>query len=143
MPTTHSDAAHRDPAEFAVLLRALSRGKWIIVATMFLVIGLTAAYTVVQDPEFESSSVVLVDASDIKSETPSSSYDPGERVSTPEERRFYNQLEILRKSLPIAERVADSLLSVGRAPKSGAALPVLTDESGAARWDLEDDPSRC
>ncbi len=104
------------------LLRAVRRRKWIILAVFWLCTGLAAVYAFTAEPEYEASSVLLVH-SNRSSALDDLSY-------TTDGLGLLNEIEVLRQSIPLAERVAQRLVEIGVTPQGGVPLPILLDAEG-------------
>lgn len=50
-----------DQIDLRKYLKAIKQGKWWMVITMIIVIGLTTAYTVIKAPQFESNATILIE----------------------------------------------------------------------------------
>jgi len=83
-------------------LAILFRGKWVILATLFLVTGATALFTFLQDPIYESTASVLVNTEGKMSAMPLLDITGGIK-------NIKNELEIL-KSYSLGETVVKQLL---------------------------------
>ncbi len=129
----------RDPfaeLSLASVIGTFRRGWKIILATAAAVVAVVAVYTVTQDPLYRAESVVLVDTN--KNQSWSANSIESLLSFGGDSRTLYNEVEILRQSVPLAERVAARLAEAGATPMTlgdeGEPLPV----GAAARAMLED-----
>jgi tyrosine-protein kinase Etk/Wzc len=91
-------------------LFAILRRDWRLIAAVFVVVlALVAAYTFTREPVYEASSVVLVDTQSQTSVLGPSSLEDILSVGG-SSRTLYNEVEILRQSVPLAERVGARLM---------------------------------
>lgn len=101
----------------------LLKGKWIILTSVVLVTLAVAIYTFTRAPEYEATSVLLVN-------TQQSAPQLGELLGLETgNRNINNEVEIL-KSRTNALRVADRLLERGRVIRGDSILTVLRDDDG-------------
>lgn len=105
-----------DEISLADLLAVLRREWKLILAALLVVFAAVAAYTFTRVPVYEASSVVLVDTGNKQGWTYNTggidallSFGAGNRT-------LYNEVEILRQSVPLAERVGARLLEEGAGP---------------------------
>ena len=112
--------------EYAAILR---RGKWVILATLVIVTGLVALYTLTRKPVYEASSVVLIDMKEKGGTLPT--FDV---TGTATANKITNELGVL-KSQSTAHAVADALRSRALpGNRKSAPLPILAvgeEEEGA------------
>ncbi len=104
----------------ASIVEIFQRGWKLILAVALVVLALTALYTFTQDPTYRSESVVLVDTN--KNQSWSAGIESILSFGG-DSRTLYNEVEILRQSVPLAERVAARL---GEAD----AMPMTRGEEG-------------
>ena len=92
-----------------VELLGMLRQEWRLIAAVFLLVVLAvAAYTFTREPVYQASSVVLVDTNGRRSSGGTSLEDLLSVGGA--NRTLYNEVEILRQSIPLAERVGARLL---------------------------------
>jgi len=103
--------------EYIAILR---RGRWVILATLVIVIGLVALYSFTRKPVYEASSVVLIDMKEKGGALPS--FDITGTATT---NKITNELGVL-KSQSTAHAVADALRSRAfSGNRKSAPLPIL------------------
>lgn len=110
----------------------LWQGKWIVLAVAVLVVAAVAAYTFSIPPEYQTSTLVLVErdqASATQGFGPEVRQSLGLRERTPLE----NELLVLRQSQAIARRVAGRLVQQRAQAGAGQQPSLLYDEEGAPR----------
>lgn len=108
-----------DPDEVSLrdLVEIVLKGRWIIIGTFVAVLAIAALYTFTRAPEYEASSVVLVDNGQSSPQlTEMLGLETGNR-------NVANEVEII-KSRTIAQRVAQRLMARGNS-SSGAQLTTL------------------
>ncbi|MFQ5570587.1 MAG: GumC family protein [Rhodothermales bacterium] len=104
------------------LFNAARRGKWIILFVFWLCTAAAIAYTLTADLEYEARSVLLIHNKQ-NAGLEDLSFDP-------EGLGLLNEIELLRQSIPLAERVAARLIETAQVPETGEALPILHTEEG-------------
>ena len=105
------------------VLETLRRGKWLILAVLIVVLAGAAAYTVLTDPEYESSSLLMVDTQSTGAPDDVMAFFGGGLES----RNLANQLLILRQSLLIAERTAERIVGMKVVPETGDPFTLLEE----------------
>jgi len=122
--TQQDDDATLDFSEIWLTLR---RGKWLILLTCLIVTGAVAGYTYMQEPEYESVSLVLIERG------------PGERAAFAglggerESRGLANEIGKLQYSGDLIQRVVGRLSKTADAMEDATArqyFPVLYGEAG-------------
>ena len=128
VPRGGGDYPESDHGELSLAgLLAILAQEWLLIAVVFAAtVALVALYTLSQEPVYSTSSVVLVDPS---SRRASSGGLEGMLAIGGGSRTLYNEVEILRQSVPLAERVGGRLLD--EAPPS-APLAGSRDERSVA-----------
>ncbi len=107
----------------ASILETFRRGWKIILLTTLAIFAITALYTFTQSPLYRTASVVLVDTN--KNQSWSANSIESLLSFGGDSRTLYNEVEILRQSVPLAERVAARLSDVASAP-----TPLMQNEEG-------------
>lgn len=110
----------------ASMLDTFRRGWKTILITSLVIFSLTVLYTFTQAPLYSTASVVLVDTN--KNQSWSANSIESLLSFGGDSRTLYNEVEILRQSVPLAERVAARLSSVTPGP-----TPLMQDDEGALR----------
>ncbi|MCS4198072.1 GumC family protein [Salinibacter ruber] len=121
---------HDDEITLQEITNMLWGGKWVILATFVVVVALGAAYTFLQTPIYETSSLVLVEqqggVSSVLGE--GSSYGPfGSRGN------LVNEVLVANQSESIIRSVAARLDTMQTHPRTGEPLTVLTGPEGKRR----------
>ncbi len=106
------------------IFNAVRRGKWIILTVFWLCTMGAVVYAFTTEPEFEARSVLLVHNQQTSGLEDIAIDVEGLGVLT--------EIEILKQSLSLAERVAERLMEAAIVPKTGEPLPVLLDREGRA-----------
>lgn len=114
---------HAQEPGFEDYLQIILRGKWLILATFILVIGVTAAITFTTQPLYEATASVLID---IKGQQTSPYM---EFIGSGTTKNTKNELEIL-KSRAVAEVVAQSLLDKNLADSDSAGQMLIVRGGG-------------
>jgi capsular exopolysaccharide synthesis family protein len=123
-PTYYESGA--DEISLQDLLEVLIRGKWIIAGCLVGVFCIVAAWTMIQDRQYESSAVIYVNASQSNSGL-------GEILGLDTgNRKIANEIEIV-KSYTLAERVARQLMREQVVPGTEAPFTILYDDDGEER----------
>jgi capsular exopolysaccharide synthesis family protein len=130
-PVPHSNGHNPSPQEEDLIslqdiLEVLWRGKWLALAVFAVVFGLTATYTFIQAPDYESSSTVLIDTDQAQS---------GGKLNLEQmitsgmgsNRSVQNEIEIL-KSRSVAARVARRIMDLGTVPGTDTEFKLLEVE---------------
>ena len=116
------------------LLSTLWGGKWVVLAVLALVVGAMAAYTFTRTPQYETSTLLLVDLGQSQSVVPSLT---GERSGTSsfggQERSLSNQIFVINQSESLARKVARRLDTMRTHPRTGEPLDLLTTPTGERR----------
>ena len=123
---------HDDEITLQEITEMLWGGKWVVLATFLVVLGLGAAYTFSRTPVYETSSLVLVEQgqSSVSSVLgrQGSSYSPfGSRGN------LVNEVLVANQSESIARSVAARLDTMKTNPQTGEPLAVLTGPEGEQR----------
>ncbi|GIV61833.1 MAG: hypothetical protein KatS3mg044_0699 [Rhodothermaceae bacterium] len=105
------------------VIQAIWRGKWILLLSFVLIMGGVTAYTFLVDPEYETYAIVKVDTKGPSSMSSVLTFGT-------EDRALLNELEFLKQSLRLAERVARRLQEIGTDSLTGKPLPILYSEEG-------------
>ena len=105
-------------------LEVLRHGKWYIIGVTALVLSAVTLYTFTAEPEFEASTILMID-------TDAQEYEkditiPGVIGSSQVSTDLGNQELILQQSLEIANRTADSLIELRSLPGTSEPLDILT-----------------
>jgi len=87
------------------VIQVLYRGKWLIILVFILVVLATATFTFMQDPIYESTTVVLIE----KGKKGVGLTEAFDITGLSEQRNIKNEIEIL-KSRSLAEAVAKKLI---------------------------------
>ncbi|MEM1042730.1 MAG: polysaccharide biosynthesis tyrosine autokinase [Bacteroidota bacterium] len=124
-------AAAPEPEPFAELslsglLEILQRGWKLVLLVALAVFGVAALYTFTQAPLYSTASVVLVDTN--KNQNWSANSIESLLSFGGDSRTIYNEVEILRQSVPLAEGVAARLTEAAPEP-----APLMLDGDGQAR----------
>ena len=112
-------------------LEVIRHGKWYIIGVTALVLSAVALYTFTTEPEYEASTILMVD-------TDASDYEedlklPGVPSSGQINPTINNQELILEKSLHIANRTADSLIELRSLPGTSEPLHILTQATSVSQ----------
>lgn len=113
------------------VLDLVLKGKWMILGTFVLMVGIATVYTLLSEPGYETTSVLYVNN---QQSGPQLSDLLGIEGSG---RNVLNEIEIL-KSRTIAGRVAKQLLALGRIPGTNTPLPILEAPEGKPPLDEDD-----
>ena len=120
---TRSDGGDAAEAQvdFSEIWETILEGKWTILLTCALVTGAIAAYTFNQEPVYEASNMVSIEAQNPASNLVS--YGGG----APD---LADEIGLLQYSAELSTRVAERLHETAETVDSGAYFPVLLDEQG-------------
>jgi capsular exopolysaccharide synthesis family protein len=116
------DDAGEAQVDFSEIWETIRDGKWIILLTCALVTGGIAAYTFTQEPVYEASSMVSIEA-----QGPSASL-VGTGNATPD---LADEVGLLQYSADLSTRVAERLKETADAVESEEYFPILVDEEGS------------
>lgn len=120
MPPTSNEARDGGRIHFAEIWQTIRRGKWIILVTTLVIVGVIGLYTYMLPPIYESNAIVFVDTRG-NSNTPVSI-----AAFTPIERRaLSNELGILKNSAELATRVAEAIVSTAETANAKDRFPIL------------------
>ncbi|GAB5519499.1 MAG: polysaccharide biosynthesis tyrosine autokinase [Rhodothermales bacterium] len=108
----------------------LLKGKWLILAAFFLVVGITALYTFTVAPEYQAESLLLIDDG---SSGPQLSEALGLELGSS---NVANEVEVIR-SRKIRLAVADVLIAMQQVPGSSEQLSILQTEEERPLTTLE------
>ncbi|PEN12632.1 hypothetical protein CRI94_14045 [Longibacter salinarum] len=112
------------------LLGTLWRGKWIILGVLIVVLAAGTAYTLSIPTTYRTSSLLLVDKQSQSGGVVAQLSSRGLSPYSAESRTLQNELFVLQQSMTIPNRVADSLLALGRHPETGRPIQMLSDVEG-------------
>lgn len=112
-----------DEISIAPLFNRLIGNKWYVLAGYALVLSVVAAYTYLQDPVYEASSLILINN---ESTTPQLGELMGLQMAN---KNVANEIEII-KSRTIALRVADALMDWQTVPGTNERLSALSAAPG-------------
>lgn len=117
----HSD----EGLDLRELIDLLLRGKWIILATAALLVVPTVIYNALQPSIYQSTSTLLIQ----KDQASLQGVLPGANQFYQSYDDLANEILILRQSMPLAERTAEMLLQLRRAPGTSVPLSILAPNS--------------
>ena len=106
------------------ILETLRRGKWLILGILLIALIAAAVYTVLADPEYESSALLMVDTQSAGPPDDMMAFIGGGLES----RNLANQLLILEQSLLIAENAAERVAQMEVVPETGEPFTLLKEE---------------
>ena len=128
-----------DGIDLRELLDILLRGRWIILAAVLAVAIPVLIWSVLQDNQYRSYSLLLVEKqdSDLASVLPGGA----NPLLFRNERNLANEILVLQQSMPLAERAARRLMEFGSIPETGGQMtilrPVVTEVGERAPTELE------
>ena len=117
------------------LFGVLWGGKGMLLAIFAVVVGAVTAYTYSRTPQYETSTLLLVDLGQGQSAVPSLTGGEGGGMSPfgGQQRNLSNQILVLNQSESLAHAVATRLDTLTTHPRTGDSLQVLTIPTGAPR----------
>ena len=105
-------------------LEILRLGKWYIFGVTFLVLSAVAVYTFTSEPEYEASTIMLIDSKFSERQEDIGTVLPKQNLAG--NAGIEKQVHILRNSIDIAQRTANSLIERRTLPGSSQPLNILT-----------------
>jgi len=116
------------------LLGTLWAGKWIVLTVFVLVLGAVATYTYTRTPQYETSTLLLVDLGQSQSPVPSLTGDQGGgSMFGGQQRNLANQVLVINQSEALAREVAHRLDTMETNPRTGEPIGLLTTVQGERR----------
>jgi capsular exopolysaccharide synthesis family protein len=128
------DAPPSGVERLRALLGTLWGGKWIVLGVFALVVGAAALYTFTRTPQYETSTLLLVDLGQSQSPVPSlTGGSSGQSMFGGAQRSLSNQVLVLNQSDALAREVAYRLDTMETHPRTGEPLSFLTTPTGEPR----------
>ena len=112
-------------------LEILRLGKWYVIGVTFVVLSAVAVYTFTAEPEFQASTIMIIDTNYSESQQDIGNVLP--KQSTIDNSRIEQQIHILRNSVEIAQRTANSLIEQRTLPASSEPLNILTQATSVGQ----------
>jgi capsular exopolysaccharide synthesis family protein len=129
-----ADAPPSGVERLRALLGTLWGGKWIVLGVFALVVGAAAFYTYTRTPQYQTSTLLLVDLGQSQSPVPSlTGGASGQSMFGGSQRNLSNQILVLNQSDALAREVAYRLDTMRTHPRTGAPLELLTTPTGEER----------
>ena len=129
-----ADAPPSGVERLRALLSTLWGGKWIVLGVFALVVGAAALYTFTRTPQYETSTLLLVDLGEGQSPVPSlTGGSSGQSMFGGSQRNLSNQVLVLNQSDALAREVAYRLDTMETHPRTGEPLELLTTPTGEDR----------
>jgi capsular exopolysaccharide synthesis family protein len=129
-----ADAPPSGVERLRALLGTLWGGKWIVLGVFALVVGAAAFYTYTRTPQYQTSTLLLVDLGQGQSPVPSlTGGASGQSMFGGSQRNLANQVLVLNQSDALAREVAYRLDTIETHPRTGEPLQFLTTPTGEDR----------